>query len=155
MIYNIGQRCKPFFFLLRICRKDPLPRRLPIRRWTRERVCRRPWPDGRRWCRARTMCKDLRRSGRVSQRTLTVGGSITVRLVSSFTSLDLADLLHTKTTYVLFGSSPVLLNWRPAVQWSFPQRWVFSGWVPRQAWSSLVGGVKRLVVSYCVSEMVK
>ena len=36
------------------------------------------------------------------------------------------------TTYLqkkfsLPWSSPVLLNWKPAVQWSFPQRWVFSG----------------------------
>ena len=38
------------------------------------------------------------------------------------------------TTYVntntnifsFFGSNPILLNWRPAVQWSFPQRWAFS-----------------------------
>ena len=29
-------------------------------------------------------------------------------------------------TYFLFWSVPVLLNWRPAVQWSFSQRWVFS-----------------------------
>ena len=36
------------------------------------------------------------------------------------------DLLHyvQETTYFLCWSSPVLLNWRPAVQWSFPQRWV-------------------------------
>ena len=39
------------------------------------------------------------------------------------------QLLHyiRKTTYFLCWSSPVLLNWRPAVKWSFPQRWVFSG----------------------------
>ena len=38
------------------------------------------------------------------------------------------DLLHyvQETTYFLCWSSPVLLNWRPAVQWSFPQRWAFS-----------------------------
>ena len=37
-------------------------------------------------------------------------------------------LLHyiQKTIYSLPWSSPVLLNWRPDVQWSFPERWVFS-----------------------------
>ena len=36
-----------------------------------------------------------------TQKTLTVGGSITVRLVSSFTILDWADLPNTKTTVSL------------------------------------------------------
>ena len=58
------------------------------------------------------------------QRTLTVGGSITVQLVSSFTSLESTGSLHTKTTYFLCRPSPVLSNWRPAVQWYFPQQWV-------------------------------
>ena len=61
------------------------------------------------------------------QRTLGISGSITLQLVSSFTSLDSTASLYTKTTYFLCWSSPVLLNWRPAVKWSFPQRWVFSG----------------------------
>ena len=30
------------------------------------------------------------------------------------------------TTYFLFWSNPILLNVRPAVQWSFPLRWVYS-----------------------------
>ena len=44
------------------------------------------------------------------QRTLTVGGRITVKRVSSFTSLDSTGSLHTKTTYFLCRSSPVLLG---------------------------------------------
>ena len=32
-------------------------------------------------------------------------------------------------SYFLHWSVPVLLNWRPAIQWSFPQRWVFSVWI--------------------------
>ena len=55
----------------------------------------------------------------LDQRTLTVGGSITVRLVSNFTSLDSAASLH--TTQFLPWSSLVLLNWRSSVQWNFPQ----------------------------------
>ena len=51
----------------------------------------------------------------LDQRTLTVGGSITVRLVSNFTSLDSAASLH--TTQFLPWSSLVLLNWRSSVQW--------------------------------------
>ena len=43
-----------------------------------------------------------------------------------FSSLDSAASLHTETTTFLCWSSPVLLNWRTAVQWSSPQRWVFS-----------------------------
>ena len=50
------------------------------------------------------------------QRTLTVGRSISVQLVSSFTSLDSTGSLYTKTTYFLCRSSPVLLNRRPGVQ---------------------------------------
>ena len=56
------------------------------------------------------------RKSKLKQMTLTIGGSITVWLVSSFTSLHSAAALHTKTAYVLPRSSPVLLNWRPAVQ---------------------------------------
>ena len=42
--------------------------------------------------------------------------------------LDCIQLLHFIhiTTYFLFWSNQVLLNWRPAVQRSFPQWWVFS-----------------------------
>ena len=32
---------------------------------------------------------------------------------------------YKKTTHVLFWPNPVLLNWRPAIQWSFPIQWVF------------------------------
>ena len=41
-------------------------------------------------------------------------------------SLDSAASQHTKTTYFLCWPRPVLLNWRPTVQWSFSQRWLFS-----------------------------
>ena len=44
---------------------------------------------------------------------LIVGGSVTVWLVSCFTSLDLNDSLRTKITYFLYRSNPV---WRPAIQ---------------------------------------
>ena len=57
-----------------------------------------------------------------------IAGSITIWLVSSLTSLDSAASLHIK--HNIFSSSwstLLLLNWRPAVQWSFPQGWVFSG----------------------------
>ena len=29
--------------------------------------------------------------------------------------------------YILVGPNPIVLNWRPAVQWYFPQRRAFSG----------------------------
>ena len=52
-------------------------------------------------------------------RQLQVGGSITERLVCSFTSLNSAALLHIK-----IWPNTVLFNWRPAVQRYFPQQWV-------------------------------
>ena len=48
---------------------------------------------------------------RPNQRTVTIGGSITIRLVSSFTSTDLTSSLHTNTHIFSFGSNPILLNW--------------------------------------------
>ena len=57
----------------------------------------------------------INRNQELDQTALTVGGSITLRLVSRFTSLDSAASLIQKT-YSLHWSSPVLLNWRPAVQ---------------------------------------
>ena len=53
-----------------------------------------------------------------NQRKLTVGGKITVQLVSGLTRLDLThELFHyIQITYFLFWSNPALLNWRPAVQ---------------------------------------
>ena len=48
-----------------------------------------------------------------NQRALFMGGSITVRLVSSIIGLDSIALLHAKKTYCT-------LNWRPAVQRNFP-----------------------------------
>ena len=62
-----------------------------------------------------------------SQRTLTIGGSFTRWMVSSFTSLH-CQLLHNIQiiTYFLFLSNPIILNCRPSVQWSFPLRWLFS-----------------------------
>ena len=47
------------------------------------------------------------KSATSNQRTLTVGGSITVRLVFSLTSLDSAASLLTKTTYFLPESTQV------------------------------------------------
>ena len=52
----------------------------------------------------------------LDQKTLTIGGSITVRLVSSLTGLNSAASQHKKTTYFIPWSSQVLLNLsRPAV----------------------------------------
>ena len=48
------------------------------------------------------------------QRTLTIGGSVTVWLISSFISLDLTASLHTNN-HIFFWSNRVLLNCRPAV----------------------------------------
>ena len=60
--------------------------------------------------------------GTVLQRTLAIGVSITVRLVFNLTRLDF--LLFLWREAITFK----LVNWRPAVQWYFPQRWVFSEW---------------------------
>ena len=47
------------------------------------------------------------------------GGSITIWLGSSFTSVDSTPSLHEITAYFQFWSNQILLNWRPAVQWSY------------------------------------
>ena len=60
----------------------------------------------------------------VRQRKLTFGGRITLRLVSSCARIQLLHYTQIITYY--FWSVPALLNWSPAVEWSFPQRWVFS-----------------------------
>ena len=66
-------------------------------------------------------------SSNLIKRTLTVGD------VSLYgwspvlgTSLGSAASIHTKTTYFLCWSSHGLLNWRPAVQGSFLERWMLS-----------------------------
>ena len=52
----------------------------------------------------------------IYHRTLTVGGSIIVQLVSSFTRMDSAASLHTNNHIFSFlGSNPILFNWKPAV----------------------------------------
>ena len=66
------------------------------------------------------------------QRTLAVGESITVRLVPSFTSVNSTASLRTKNNIFYFWSVSVLLNWRPAVLWSFPQWKEFSAPCNRQ-----------------------
>ena len=45
---------------------------------------------------------DIKGEGDFYQTTLTIGGSITVRLVSSFTSLDSTTSLHTVSNIVSF-----------------------------------------------------
>ena len=52
---------------------------------------------------------------------------MTVRLVSSFTSLHSTDSLHTNNNICSFWSVLVGFSWRQAVLWSFPQWWMFSG----------------------------
>ena len=55
---------------------------------------------------------------------LTFGGSITVRLVSSVTSLHSPASLHSTITNVfIFSSNPILLNWRQAVKWKTSPKW--------------------------------
>ena len=44
----------------------------------------------------------------------TIGGSITVQLVSSFTSLDSTASRNTRNNTFSFLSDPVWLNWRPS-----------------------------------------
>ena len=52
------------------------------------------------------------------QKTLTIGGRITVMLVWSFTRLDSTASLHTNNIFSYFWSNSVLLNRRPVIQWS-------------------------------------
>ena len=58
---------------------------------------------------------------------LIVGGSITVQLVSSFTSLEKAASLHPNNSILSLLVKSSLVNWRPAVLWYFPQQWVLPG----------------------------
>ena len=52
---------------------------------------------------------------------------VTVRMAAfQFYNLDLTASLHSNKNIILFWSMPVLLNMRPAVQWSIHQRWALS-----------------------------
>ena len=61
------------------------------------------------------------------QRTLTVGGRSIEWLVSS---LNRFDLTKKKILFVVQSEAAefkLVKHWRPAVQWYFPQQWVFIG----------------------------
>ena len=54
------------------------------------------------------------------QITLTVGGSITAWVFSSFTSLDSTASLQTNNNIFFRWWNPILLNWRPGAHNDFP-----------------------------------
>ena len=58
--------------------------------------------------------------GRVREHPPLVGENIPVQLVSSFTSLDSTASQQTYCHIFSFWLNPILLNWKLAVQWSFP-----------------------------------
>ena len=64
-------------------------------------------------------------SNKFKWRTFTIGRSINVQLVSSFTSLDSTAYILIKT-YFLSWSNPIFLNWTPVLKWYFPLRCVFT-----------------------------
>ena len=78
-------------------------------------------------CYIKQKCTRTMYERRTTQRTLSVGGSITVRLVSSFTSMDSAASLHGNNHIFSFLVKSKLFKLETICTVIFPLRRMFSG----------------------------